>query len=562
MLKTLTIRARLMALIAISTATVVIVAAVATMNGMENIRKERLLMVRAVAETAAGLANEFGEKVSRGEMELEAARDELRPLLHALRYLGGEEYVFALDHDGVMVANPASPHLVGQSLIDFQTSDGTPIIRDMVAIAVGPGAGVYDYLWPRPGSDEPVHKISYIIDVPNLEMFIGTGVYTDDVLAVFRSKVITSLAIGLPLIAIMIAAAMLIARGITRPLTAIEGRMKEMAEGQMEQPVECEDCGNEVGNMARTLEKFRLDLNRAAKERALAEEEQQKRIERAEHVAMLTGRFDREVQEVMSGLAAAAASLEASASTLSTGAESVREQATSAASGSEETAGSVQNVAAAIDEMSTSISDIGGQVERASATASQAVSETEASANLVSALDESADKIGQVVKLISDIAEQTNLLALNATIEAARAGEAGKGFAVVAHEVKTLAEQTGKATEEISAQIAAIQSDTDKTVEAIRKIAGRIGEVDEIASALSSAVVEQQATSGEIARSANEAAQATSSVSGSVSEVQRRGDETLAEARRVQATAQDLMARARDLQNVVGPFLDGVRATG
>jgi methyl-accepting chemotaxis protein len=220
----------------------------------------------------------------------------------------------------------------------------------------------------------------------------------------------------------------------------------------------------------------------------------------------------------------------------------------------------VQTIAKATEELSLSVSEIGRQICQSAEIAGQAVGEVDQTNTSMIELSAAAQKIGDVVQLISNIASQTNLLALNATIEAARAGNAGKGFAVVASEVKSLATQTAKATGEISAQISAMQEATDEAVRAIQNISGTIRAIDQITTTIAAAVEEQGAATREISRNTMEAAHGTGRVSSAVSEVSRAAGETGVTASRVLASAGDLGKQAETLGNEVGSFLNKIRA--
>ncbi len=264
------------------------------------------------------------------------------------------------------------------------------------------------------------------------------------------------------------------------------------------------------------------------------------------------------VQEVVGIVASAAAEMEASAQSLAATAEETNRQATAVAAASEEASTNVQTVASATEELSASVSEIGKQVGESSRIAQQAVVEAERTNAAVKGLAEAADKIGAVVQLINDIASQTNLLALNATIEAARAGEAGKGFAVVASEVKTLANQTAKATEEIGAQIAAIQTATGDSVQAIQGIGATIKQINEIAAAIAAAVEEQGAATQEISRNVQQAAAGTTEVSTNIASVSQAATQTGSAAGEVLGAARELAGHGTKLNTEIEEFLRAV----
>jgi methyl-accepting chemotaxis protein len=235
-------------------------------------------------------------------------------------------------------------------------------------------------------------------------------------------------------------------------------------------------------------------------------------------------------------------------------------QVKSVATASDEASSNVQTVAAASEELSASIAEISRQVSHAATIAGRAVDETKQTDGTVQGLAEAATRIGEVVKMINDIAGQTNLLALNATIEAARAGEAGKGFAVVASEVKSLANQTAKATEDISAQINAIQSVTKDAVDAIKRIGGTIGEVSSVATSIASAVEEQGAATQEITRNTQQAAQRTKDVSNHIEGVTAGANATGQAAQGVKSAAEALGRQGEQLRAQVDDFLAKIRA--
>jgi methyl-accepting chemotaxis protein len=354
--------------------------------------------------------------------------------------------------------------------------------------------------------------------------------------------------------------AWLIGRGVARPLTTMSGLMAELAKGDLEINVTGSERRDEVGTLARSLEVFKQNAIDAKRLDIEQKAEQAKKTQRQAAIESYIATFESGVRGTLDTLASAANEMRATSQSMASTAEEASRQAAAVATSAEEASVNVQTVASATEELSSSVAEIGRQVTQSTKIAGEAVSEATRTNSTVQGLSAAAQKIGEVVKLISDIASQTNLLALNATIEAARAGDAGKGFAVVASEVKSLANQTAKATEEIAAQVAAMQGATGEAVSAIQSIGGTIGAINEIATTIASAVEEQGAATQEIARNVQEAAAGTGQVSSNIVGVNQAAAETGAASSQVLASAEELGKQAETLRADVGTFLANIRA--
>ena len=349
--------------------------------------------------------------------------------------------------------------------------------------------------------------------------------------------------------------------GIARPIRVVVNLLQALASGSFNIDIAGTDRRDEVGDVARTALVFKENgLAKIRMEAEQKEAEQRAIAVRKQDMIKLADEFEGAVGEIIDTVSSASTELEASAGTLTSTAERSQQLTTVVAAASEEASTNVQSVASATEQMASSVNEISRQVQTSASIANEAVAQARKTNDRVSELAKAASRIGDVVELINTIAGQTNLLALNATIEAARAGEAGRGFAVVAAEVKALAEQTAKATGEISQQINGIQSATQESVGAIKEIGDTIGRMSEIASTIAAAVEEQGAATQEISRNVQQAALGTQQVSSNITDVQRGSTETGSASSQVLSAAQSLSRDSNRLKLEVGKFLDTVRA--
>ena len=349
--------------------------------------------------------------------------------------------------------------------------------------------------------------------------------------------------------------------GVSTPIGGMTKVMEVLAGGNLEAEIPSRDRRDEIGAMAKSVQVFKEGMQEAARLRA-EQEEVKRKAEQERRAAMLSlaDRFEASVGEIVDGVASAATELQATAQAMTGTAEETSKQSTSVAAASEQTSQNVQVVAAATEELSSSTREIGQQVSHVATLIEGAVQQAALSTSQVQGLSDEAEKIGNVIKLITGIAAQTNLLALNATIEAARAGEAGKGFAVVAAEVKALASQTARATDEIGTQIKAIQEATRSSAESIQGISTSIGRVNESATTIASAVEEQGAATQEISRNVAQASQGTQQVTMNMASVSEAANNTGAAAAQVLSSAGELSRGGEKLRAQVRSFLSEVRA--
>ncbi|MBI5262688.1 MAG: methyl-accepting chemotaxis protein [Bradyrhizobium sp.] len=349
--------------------------------------------------------------------------------------------------------------------------------------------------------------------------------------------------------------------GVVRPITGMTGVMKKLAEGDLAVSIPFISRKDEVGAMAHALEVFRENAQRVRQMEA--EHDSMKERAEADRKAAMTrvaNELEVSIGRIARVVSSASSEIDAAAATLTRTAEATQGLSSNAASASEQSSQNVNSAAAASEEMAASVSEIAKQVEEASRIARAAVSQAEQTNERVAELSQAAGRIGEVVKMITNVADQTNLLALNATIEAARAGEAGRGFAVVATEVKALASQTAKATDEISSQIAQMQDATAESVGAIKEISATIARISEISTAISAAVEEQGAATQEIARNVSQAACGASEVASSIGQVNRGAVDTGAAATQVRSTSAALLKESNRLSQEVDKFVAAIRA--
>jgi methyl-accepting chemotaxis protein len=356
--------------------------------------------------------------------------------------------------------------------------------------------------------------------------------------------------------------ALLLGKGISRPMTAMCEAMRELANGNFDVVLPGLGRKDEVGEMAGAVEEFKMQAIAKAERDAAAQDAQNKASSAARRTELIrfADDFEAAVGAIVSNVSASAVQLEAAAGTLTRTAETTQRLSSQVAGASEEASSNMQSVASATEELSASVDEIGRRVRESNEIAEAAVLQAEQTDGRIGKLSRAAQEIGDVVKLITAIAEQTNLLALNATIEAARVGEAGRGFAVVASEVKSLASQTAKATDEISSHILGMQGATQESVAAIKEIGGTIGRISTIASTIASAVEQQSSATQEIARSVQTVAQGTHEAAANIMQVNRGATETGSASEEVLNSAKTLSTESTRLREELDRFMANIRA--
>ena len=527
----------------------------------ETMTNDRKVSLQYVVDQSVSVIDQFAQKAKSGELSQEEAQKQALSVLASQRYDNGN-YVFVLGQtNDQTIMHPTAPQLNGKRLDTVKDPNGDPILRYLVqAASKRPAGGFVNYVWEKPSTKQVAPKISYARETNDWGWVVATGAYVDDIedafWAVARIDILSTAVLFLLIMALAIA----IERSTTAPMRSITGALNHLAGGDLSAQAQGADRKDEIGDLARAFEVFRANLEKSEALRNEQEAANQAQLERADTIDLRIKQFEQDVEGNLTFVNAALDQLRSTASSMAQQSDHTTAQATNVAAATEQAATNVDTVAAAAEQLAAAIDEITAQVTRSSDIAQSGSNEADDATTIFRELGTASEKIGEVVQLTQSIAEQTNLLALNATIEAARAGDAGKGFAVVAAEVKNLANQTTRATEEIAGQISGIQDSTQNALGAIEHISGRMKELNEVAGGIAAAVSEQDAATGEIARNVSEAATGTKEVAQNVVGLRQSAEQEREASGQVLTASNSLSDKSQVLMVQIKQFLTDIRA--
>jgi methyl-accepting chemotaxis protein len=560
MFSRLKLRTKLIVLLGLSVLAVVISIAFAAGMLRDRLMEDRVDKLRAVTQSVLGFARDLETQVVAKTLTHDQAVAKLRETVHQMRFDGGTGYITISADDGTVIIQPVDPSKEGKPTTAAD-ADGRPLYALYGEALRNSEEGIVSYTFPKPGETQRQPKIAYVAAFRPWHAVFLSGAYVNDLDAMFNAALIRLSMIGGLTLLLTLTIGWLINRDISKMLGGLRDTMTRLAGGDLTVAIPGIDRTDELGGMAQAVGVFKDNAGRMV---VLQQEQQAERQrsseERRQSLASLADKFDTEVRGVVEAVATAGGDMGAAARKVSGTAGAAVERSGSALIEAEQATLNVQGVAAAIEEMAATGSEISRQVSRAATISREAAEEGRRTNDKVAGLAAAAQKVGDVVKLIQDIAAQTNLLALNATIEAARAGDAGKGFAVVAGEVKSLANQTAKATEDIRAQIASIQAESSAALAAIQGISQTVHGVEEIAAAISSTVDQQSSAILEVSGNIQQAAARTEQVAGHLRRMSDGLGENGAAAAAVLTAADLLGQQAGVLRREVDGFLGTVRA--
>ncbi|WP_187969525.1 methyl-accepting chemotaxis protein [Aquibium microcysteis] len=593
-MKNLSISARLYALVGLGFLLSVALTAAMLFKTQDQVENERRAMLAAMNENAVSVFDAYHKLELSGELSQKEAQSRAMSAIGAMRYQGNG-YFFIQNMDLIMLMHPIAPSLNGTDQSGLKDSQGRLVAVEMLKKVKEDGAGFVDYEWPKPGADVPAEKFAHVKAFAPWGWFVGTGVYVDDLDALFMSNMLEYGIVLLIGLCILVPLSFLIARSIARPVGELTGTMGRLAAGDNSVAIPSIDRGDEIGQMAQAvqvfkdaaLEKIRLeaqavDMRDSAEADRARSEAEKAREAQEDHAAVtalasglaslargdLTHRIEvqfapktqqlkddfnaamAQLQDTMSGIAGAIAAMR-------TGTSEISQAADDLARRTEQQAASLEETAAALDEITTTVRKTAAGARKAAEVSRDAKGGADRSSEVVrqavramSQIEKSSEEIGQIIGVIDEIAFQTNLLALNAGVEAARAGEAGKGFAVVAQEVRALAQRSAEAAKEIKALISTSTAQVNEGV-------GLVGQTGEVLELIAGQVAEMSGLVQRIAESAQEQSTGLAEVNTAVGQMDQVTQQNAAMVEESTAASHSLAREAEQLAVLVSRFRTG-----